>query len=68
MSSSNKENTLTIISYINAMRTEVNLSDNYRKDLGEKIIVRLAQVQNPEHFSSMAQSLLSSGVLKVEGK
>jgi integrase/recombinase XerD len=33
VSSSNKENTLTIISYINAMRTEVNLSDNYRKDL-----------------------------------
>ena len=30
---SNKENALTIISYINTMRTEANLSDNYRKDL-----------------------------------
>jgi integrase len=30
---SNKENALTIISYINAMRTEVNLSDSYRRDL-----------------------------------
>jgi hypothetical protein len=30
---SNKENGLTIISYINAMRTEANLSDNYRRDL-----------------------------------
>ena len=30
---SNKENALTIISYINAMRTEANLSDNYRRDL-----------------------------------
>jgi hypothetical protein len=30
---SNKDNGLTIISYINAMRTEVNLSDNYRRDL-----------------------------------
>ena len=28
---SNKENGLTIISYINAMRTEANLSDNYRR-------------------------------------
>ena len=33
VSLSNKENALTIISYINAMRTEVNLSDNYRMDL-----------------------------------
>ena len=30
---SNKENALTIIAYINAMITEVNLSDNYRRDL-----------------------------------
>ena len=30
---SNKENALTIISYINTMRTEANLSDNYRKNL-----------------------------------
>ena len=30
---SNKENALTIISYINAMRTEANLSGNYRTDL-----------------------------------
>ena len=30
---SNKENALTIISYIHVMRTEVNLSDNYRRDL-----------------------------------
>lgn len=30
---SNKENALTIISYINALRTEVNLSDSYRRDL-----------------------------------
>jgi transcription initiation factor TFIID subunit TAF12 len=29
VSLSNKENALTIISYINAVRTEVNLSDNY---------------------------------------
>jgi hypothetical protein len=33
VSLSNKENALTIISYINAMRTEVNLSDNYRMNL-----------------------------------
>jgi hypothetical protein len=33
LSLSNKENALTIISYINAMRTEVNLCDNYRRDL-----------------------------------
>jgi hypothetical protein len=33
VSLSNKENVLTIILYINAMRTEVNLSDNYRMDL-----------------------------------
>jgi hypothetical protein len=33
VSSSNKENALTIIAYINAMRTEANLSDNYRRDL-----------------------------------
>jgi hypothetical protein len=33
VSLSNKENALTIISYINAMRTEANLSDNYRMDL-----------------------------------
>jgi hypothetical protein len=33
VSLSNKENALTIISYINTMRTEANLSDNYRKDL-----------------------------------
>jgi integrase len=33
MSLSSKENALTIISYINAMRTEVNLSDHYRMDL-----------------------------------
>ena len=30
---SNKENALTIISYIHVMRTEANLSDNYRRDL-----------------------------------
>jgi integrase len=30
---SNKDNGLTIIAYINAMMTEVNLSDNYRRDL-----------------------------------
>ena len=30
---SNKDNGLTIIAYINAMRTEANLSDNYRRDL-----------------------------------
>ncbi len=30
---SNKENGLTIISYINAMRAEANLSDNYRRDV-----------------------------------
>jgi integrase len=33
VSLSNKENALTIISYINVMRTETNLSDNYRMDL-----------------------------------
>jgi hypothetical protein len=33
VSLSNKENALTIISYINTMRTEVNLSDSYRRDL-----------------------------------
>src|SRR5919202_2917276 len=30
---SNKDNGLTIIAYINAMRTEADLSDNYRRDL-----------------------------------
>jgi hypothetical protein len=30
---SNKDNGLTIVSYINAMRAEANLSDNYRRDL-----------------------------------
>jgi len=38
---SNKENALTIISYINAMRTETNLSDNYRKDWSTSIRGRL---------------------------
>jgi hypothetical protein len=33
LSLSNKGNVLTIISYINTMRTEANLSDNYRRDI-----------------------------------
>src|SRR5919197_1243355 len=33
LSLSNKENASTVISYISAMRTEANLSDNYRRDL-----------------------------------
>jgi len=41
---------------------------NNMQSMLEKIIASLAQVQNPEHFSSMAQSLLSSGILKVEQK
>jgi hypothetical protein len=47
---SNKENALTIISYINAMRTEANLSDNYRRDL----ILLLSR------FSNYFQNNLSS--------
>ena len=33
VSLSNKENALTIMAYVNAIRTEANLSDNYRMDL-----------------------------------
>jgi hypothetical protein len=33
VSLSNKDNALTIMAYINVMRTEANLSDHYRMDL-----------------------------------
>jgi hypothetical protein len=49
LSLSNKENALTIISYINAMRTEINLSDHYRMD-----VIRLLSV-----FSDYFQNQLS---------
>ena len=34
----------------------------------EKLITGITQVQNPQQFSVMAQSLFTSGVLKMEGK
>jgi hypothetical protein len=34
----------------------------------EKVITATTQVQNPQQFSAMAQSLFTSGVLKMEEK
>jgi integrase/recombinase XerD len=49
-----KENCSTIISYIFAMQTETNLSDNYRGNTIHKL-KQLAEYHNPKHFKDMTR-------------
>jgi hypothetical protein len=58
VSLSNKENVLTIISYINAMRTEVNLSDNYRMDLIRLLSTFSNYFQNKLSFKQITRDNL----------
>jgi hypothetical protein len=53
LSLSNKENALTIISYINAMRIEANLSDNYRRELIRLLSTFSNYFQNKLSFKHM---------------
>jgi hypothetical protein len=47
-----------------------NLSEKFEsmQSMLEKVITATTQVQNPQQFSAMAQSLFTSGVLKMEEK
>jgi hypothetical protein len=47
-----------------------NLSEKFNsmQSMLEKVITATTQVQNPRQFSSIAQTLFTSGVLKVEEK
>src|SRR5207248_2844196 len=47
-----------------------NLSEKFNsmQSMLEKVITATTQVQNPQQFSAMAQSLFTSGVLKMEEK
>jgi hypothetical protein len=53
---SNKENALTIISYIHVMRTEVNLSDNYRRDLILLLSIFSNYFQNKLSFKEITRN------------
>jgi vacuolar-type H+-ATPase subunit I/STV1 len=46
-----------------------NLSERFNsmQSMLEKVITATTQVQNPQQFSAIAQSLFTSGVLKIEG-
>jgi hypothetical protein len=58
VSLSNKENALTIIAYINAMRTEANLSDNYRMDLIRLLSTFSTFFQNKLFFKQITRDNL----------
>src|SRR5919197_339449 len=58
VSLSNKENVLSIISYINAMRTEVNLSDSYRTDLIRLLSTFSNYFQNKLFFKQITRDNL----------
>jgi hypothetical protein len=60
LSLSNKENSLAIISYINSMRTEVNLSDHYRTDVIRLLSIFSEYFENQLSFKKMTRDNLLS--------
>ena len=46
--------------------TTIEENFNNMQSILEKVITSITQVQNPDQFSTIAQSLFASGVIKVE--
>jgi integrase len=54
IASSSEENALTIVNYILAMKTEINLSDNYRKDV-IKLLYIFSKYNRNKQFKAIAR-------------
>jgi hypothetical protein len=50
-----KDNVATIVEYISAMKSEVNLSDNYRRDLIE-LLSRFSKYNNDRPFKDLVRA------------
>ena len=50
----NKSNTATIVNYITAMRSEINLSDYYRRDIIE-LLCKFSNYNNNKNFKELAR-------------
>jgi hypothetical protein len=50
-----KDNAATIVEYISAMKIEVNLSDNYRRDLVE-VLSRFSKYNNDRPFKDLVRT------------
>jgi integrase len=55
LSSISKDNAITIIEYIAAMKSEANLSDNYRRDIIE-VLCRFSRFNNNKHFKGLKRA------------
>jgi hypothetical protein len=52
LSSISEDNAIAIIEYIAAMKSEVNLSDNYRRDIIE-VLCRFSRFNSNKHFKAL---------------
>jgi hypothetical protein len=57
-----KENALTICEYIDVMKTEINLSNNYRK-LTIRLLTQLSKFHENKAFTSMINVMTSRGMV-----
>jgi hypothetical protein len=55
LSSISEDNAITIIEYIAAMKSEVNLSDDYRRDIIE-VLFRFSRFNNNMHFKGLKRA------------
>jgi hypothetical protein len=55
LSSISEDDAITIIDYIAAMKSEVNLSDNYRRDIIE-ILCRFSRFNSNKHFKGLKRA------------
>ena len=55
LSSISEDNAITIIEYIAAMKSEVNLSDNYRRDIIE-VLCRFSRFNSNKHFKGLKRA------------
>jgi hypothetical protein len=55
LSIGNKDNAVTIVNYIAAMKVEINPSDHYRRDLIE-LLARFSKFNNDKNFKDITRS------------
>ena len=55
LSIGNKDNAVTIVNYIAAMKVEINPSDHYRRDLIE-LLTRFSKFNNDRNFKDITRS------------